>query len=87
MPNSFDEFPVYDPVITSGSNNMSPIWMDFMGTFYMNLIGYLTQNGVFLPQLTTAERNAIRVPVNGQTIYNTTIGSAQYFKAGVWTSY
>lgn len=87
MANDFDQFPVYDPLIKRGTDKMSDVWRDFIATFYMNLIGYLTQNGVLLPQLTTDQRNAIQSPQNGQMIYNTTIGSAQYFKAGSWTSF
>jgi hypothetical protein len=84
---SFDEFPVYDPLVQKGSDKMSAAWIDFMATFYMNLISYMSQNGIFLPQLTTVQRNQIQSPLNGQMIYNSTLGSAQYFKAGVWTSF
>lgn len=48
---------------------MSDIWADFMSTFYMNLIGYLSQNGIFLPQLTTNQRDALKDPQEGQMIY------------------
>lgn len=83
----FDQFPLYDPLIKSGTNKMSDIWVDFMSTFYMNLISYLTQGGILLPQLTTEQRDALQSPQNGQMIYNTTLDSAQYFKAGTWTSF
>jgi len=53
----------------------------------MNLISYLTQGGILLPQLTTAQRDALLNPQNGQMIYNTTLNSAQYLKNGVWTSF
>jgi hypothetical protein len=87
MANDFDQFPVYDDLVKVNTRKMSDIWVDFISTFYMNLIGYLSQNGIFLPPLTTAQRDAIQSPQNGQMIYNTTIGSAQYFKAGTWTSF
>lgn len=87
MANDFDEFPLYDPLTKKGTDYMASNWVDFMATFYMNLIGYLTQNGILLPQVTTAQRDAIQTPQNGQMIYNTTLGSAQYFKAGTWTSF
>jgi hypothetical protein len=86
MANDFDQFPVYDPLVKSGTLNMSDVWNIFMGSFFQNLIGYLSQFGIFLPQLTTAQRDSIQKPVNGQIIYNTTLNTAQYFKAGVWTS-
>jgi hypothetical protein len=87
MANDFDQFPVYDDLVKPKTNRMSDVWVDFISTFYMNLIAYLTQGGILLPQLTTAQRDALQSPVNGQMIYNTTLGSAQYFKAGTWTSF
>ena len=87
MANDFDEFPVYDPLVKSGTQKMSDTWVSFMAAFYMNLIGYLTQYGILMPQLTTAQRDSIQDPVNGQMIYNTTLGTAQYFQAGTWTSF
>lgn len=87
MANDFDQFPVYDDLVKKNTNKMSDVWVDFISTFYMNLIAYLTQGGILLPQLTTAQRDALQSPQNGQMIYNTTIGSAQYFKAGTWTSF
>lgn len=87
MANDFDQFPLYDPLIKKGTDKMSDIWIGSMSTFYMNLIGYLTQNGILMPQLTTAQRNALQSPQNGQMIYNTTLGTAQYFKAGAWVSF
>lgn len=83
----FDQFPLGDPLVKKGTVYMSDVWVDFMSTFYMNLISYLTQGGVLLPQLTTAQRNSLQSPQNGQMIYNTTLGTAQYFKAGTWTSF
>jgi hypothetical protein len=53
----------------------------------MNLIGYLTAGGILMPQVTTEQRDALQNVKNGQMIYNTTLGTAQYFKAGVWTSF
>lgn len=87
MANDFDQFPTYDPLIKTGTNKMSDVWVDFMSTFYMNLIGYLTQNGILLPQLTTAQRNALQSPQNGQMIYNTTVNAPQIFQAGAWKTF
>lgn len=91
MTQSFDEFPVYDPLIEYGTNKMSPIWRDFMATFRQNLGGYLSEYGSFMPQLTTAQRDSIQTPQPGQQIFNTTINSAQYFKVianvGTWISF
>ena len=87
MANDFDQFPVYDPVVKDNSSFMSEIWIGSLTYFWQNLVGYLSQFGIFLPQLTTAQRDQIQSPVNGQMIYNTTLDTAQYFKAGVWTSF
>jgi hypothetical protein len=87
MATDFDQFPLYDPIIKKGTEKLSDIWVGSISTFYMNLIGYLTQGGILMPQVTTAQRDALQNVQNGQMIYNTTLGSAQYFKAGVWTSF
>lgn len=87
MANDFDQFPVYDNLVKPGSYKMSPVWVDFISTFYMNLIGYLSQNGIFLPQLTTTARNALNSPQNGQMIYNTTTQAPQIFQNGVWKTF
>jgi len=86
MAQDFDAFPVYDKIVNEG-DKLSPVWQDSMATFFQNLIGYLTQAGILLPQVTTVQRDSFLSPQNGQIIYNTTIGSAQYYKAGVWTSF
>jgi len=60
---------------------------DWMATFIETLKSYLTSGGIFLPQLTTSQRDALQSPRNGQMIYNTTINSAQYWKNGAWSSF
>lgn len=79
MANNFDEFPLYDK-LTKGGDKMSDVWVGSISTFFQNIIGYLTQNGILLPLVTTAQRDAIQAPQLGQMIYNTTINSAQYWK-------
>lgn len=81
MANDFDQFPLYDDLIKKGTSEMSDIWVNSMSTFYQNLIGYLTQNGIILPNLTTAQRDAISSPGNGQTIYNTTVDAPQFWQS------
>lgn len=87
MANDFDEFPLYDSLVKKDGIHMSDIWVSFIATFYQNLIGYLTQNGLLIPQVTTDQRKQIQTPQNGQMIYNTTLGTAQYFKEGSWISF
>ena len=86
MAQDFDAFPVYDKIVNEG-DKLSPVWQDSMATFFQNLIGYLTQAGILMPQVTTVQRDSFTNPQNGQLIYNTTLDSAQYYKAGVWTSF
>jgi hypothetical protein len=87
MATDFDDLPLYDQLTKLNPDYMSDVWTNSLGTFFQTLISYLTARGIFLPPLTTAERDAIPTPQNGQMIYNSTLGSAQYFKAGVWTSF
>lgn len=70
MAADFDQFPFYDPLIKHNTDKMSDIWIGSLSTFFQSLIGYLSQNGIFLPILTTAQRNAIQNPQEGQIIYN-----------------
>ena len=87
MANDFDQFPLDDQLVKSGTTKMSDIWRDFISTFYMNLIGYLTQNGMLVPQLTTTQRNAIQSPQNGQMIYNTATQAPQIYQNGAWKTF
>jgi hypothetical protein len=87
MAQDIDDFPYYDPLIKSETIKMSDVWIASLSAFNQTLTGYLTSFGMFMPLLTTAERDTIQSPGNGQLIYNTDLGTAQYFKAGVWTSF
>lgn len=87
MTNQIDQLPYYDPLLKRENLKMSEVWIAAMSAFIETLNGYLSDFGMFMPQLTTAQRDTIQAPVNGQLIYNTTLGSAQYFKTGTWTSF
>ncbi len=82
MANNFDEFPINDPLVKvkRGEPYMSDIWTSIITNFYQNLIGYLTPYGILLPLLTTVQRDTIQSPVNGQSIYNTTIDAPQFWQ-------
>ena len=84
MARNFDAFPVYDPVVKAGTNNLSGVWSDFLATFIQTLQQYLTQNGIFVPQLTTVQRDTLINVSNGQIIYNTTTQKFQGREAGAW---
>jgi hypothetical protein len=84
MARDFDNFPTYDPVIKAGSTYLSSIWSDFMATFIESLQGYLSQNGIFIPRLTTTQRDSLQNVINGQLIYNTTTNKFQGYEANSW---
>jgi len=86
MAADFDNFPTYDPLIKEGSTYMSNVWSDFLATFMQTLQGYLSQNGIFVPRLTTVQRDALRNVMNGQLIYNTTLEKFQGREAGAWVN-
>lgn len=71
MARDFDNFPTYDPVIKAGTLYLSSLWSDFMTTFIESLRDYLSQNGIFIPNMSLAERNQIQSPQEGQLIYVT----------------
>lgn len=85
MATDFDQFPVYEEIVKG--MKMSSVWTTAMSTFFQNLIGYLSQYGIFIPNMNTAQRNTIQSPVNGQMIYNTDTGNFQGFQAGAWKTF
>lgn len=86
MARDFDNFPTYDPVIKAGTLNLSNLWADFMTTFIQTLTEYLSQNGIFVPPLTTAQRDALQNVINGQLIYNTSTNKFQGRENGAWVN-
>lgn len=86
MSRDFDFFPTNDPLIRAGSVYMSYEWSSFMNTFIETLIEYLTQYGIKIPRITTAQRDSLQNVENGQVIYNTTIDEFQGRRAGVWVN-
>lgn len=68
MARDFDNFPTYDPLVKDDVY-LSNVWSDFMATFVESLREYLAAVGVFIPRLTTAQRDEIQSPQEGQLIY------------------
>lgn len=87
MSNDIDQPPLYDNLTKLRPDVMSDVWVDWFANFYQTLISYLTQFGIFLPLLTTAQRDSIQDPQTGQMIYNTTIDAPQIYQAGAWKTF
>lgn len=86
MARNLDDFPIYDPVIKPGTNYLSGIWSDFFATFIQSLNEYLSQNGIFVPRITSERRDELQNVVNGQMIYNTTLEKFQGYENGAWAN-
>ncbi len=85
MARDLDNFPTYDPVIKD-KVYLSNVWSDFMATFIESLREYLSQNGIFVPRLTTDQRNSLQNVINGQLIYNTSTNKFQGYENGAWVN-
>jgi hypothetical protein len=86
MANDFDQFPLYDRIVEK-DGELSPVWNYALAHFFESLVGYLSQSGIFVPVLTTAQRALIQSPVNGQMIYNSTTNTFQGFQNGSWLTF
>lgn len=82
----FDQFPFYDDLIKKGTAKISDRWEDSLSSFIQSLTDYLSQNGIFAPPVTTAQRDNFTNPVNGQIIYNTTLKKFQGYENDAWAN-
>jgi hypothetical protein len=62
-------------LVKDDKTHISDFWNNYFQSFVQTLTTYLTAYGVFLPRLTTAQRDAIQRdpilgPQEGQMIYN-----------------
>jgi hypothetical protein len=68
MARDLDSFPTYDPLVKD-QIYLSNVWSDFLATFIDSLQGYLSQNGIVVPNLTVSQKDSIQNPQEGQMIY------------------
>lgn len=86
MANSIDQLNYYGPLVKKNTLEMSEAWTAQLSSLIDTLNGYMTPFGFLAPQLTTAQRDSIQSPVNGQIIYNTTLNKFQGFENGAWAN-
>ena len=84
MANDFDIPPIYDAFVKSQSGKLTDETRRWFEIFYQNLIGYLSQYGMFIPQVTTSQRDTIKLPQNGQFIFNTTNVEVEVWYNNKW---
>lgn len=82
-----DLLPVYNPISMPEDGRLADVWVGALSYLIQNLQGYLSSNGMYIPQVTTDQRNAIQSPTNGQMIYNTTTGTFQGYIVGTWKTF
>lgn len=83
----FDYPTSYDKLIKHGTDGASDDFIRWWNTFIDTLVGYLTQFGIKFPPVTTVQRDSIINPIDGLTIFNSTINLPQIFIGGVWKTF
>lgn len=81
MSTDFDLLPIYDPILKDRNDILSDVWVGAFSRMMETLISFMGQFGFFLPNLTTAQRDEIQQPINGQLIYNTTVDAPQFYQS------
>lgn len=83
---TIDQFTYYDPLLKGKDDKMSEIWIASLSAFIDTMNGYITPFGFLIPNISTAQRNSIQSPQEGQLIYNTdaTVGPPRTGELQVW---
>ena len=83
MASTIDLPPVNDQFVDK-DGFLTPVWRSWFARFGDSVQGYFTENGLLLPTLTTAQRDAITTPQTGTMIQNSTVGEPQIYENGAW---
>jgi hypothetical protein len=87
-----DQPPIYDP-LTQDGREISDTWGQWITVLFDVISAYLSQYGVFIPRVSTIQRDDVLSPVLGQMIYNTSIDAPQIFQVdgthpnGTWKTF
>jgi len=81
-----DSPPIYDP-LTQNGDHMADNWGQWITVLFDVISAYLSQYGIFLPRVTTLQRDSVLSPIEGQMIYNTTVSAPQIYQAGTWKTF
>ena len=86
MANDIDQLNYYDPLIGGKSDKMAQDWISNVSALIQTLQGYLSQFGIFVPNVTLAQRGTIQSPVEGQLIYtvDNTAGPPRTASLQIW---
>lgn len=87
MSTDIDGLPYYDPIIKNKPDLMSDVWVGSISRLVDTLQTYLSQNGIFLPIMTTEQRDKLLTHQEGQMIYNSTLVAPQIWQSGAWKTF
>lgn len=82
-----DQLPINDRVIQFTTGRLTHNWSNLMTSIVQTISETISQNGIFVPKLTTAQRDALKNVPDGQVIYNTTLNKFQGREAGAWVNF
>lgn len=86
MTADIDQLNYYDPILANKPDKMSEVWIGNFASLIQDLQGYLSSFGIFVPQVTNAQRATIQSPINGQMIYNSDSNEFQGWKVNTWVT-